>query len=100
MNFTITDEALDFYKKEMELKKGDSLTLYVRVGGVGSGGFSAGINRGIPEKAYVTLEKGGLLFCITEDDQWYFDGMTIDYHHDFGEVTFMNERIDDVINPK
>ncbi|WP_353626224.1 hypothetical protein [Bacillus sp. JCM 19041] len=43
MKLIITERAANFYKKEMDLNSGDILRLYVRVGGIGSGGFSIGI---------------------------------------------------------
>ncbi|PYZ95213.1 hypothetical protein CR194_06775 [Salipaludibacillus keqinensis] len=99
MKFTITDQAIDFYKNELNLTDGDSLSFFVRIGGVGSGGFSAGLYLGIPDHDYISLQKRGLNFCVAEDDQWYFDGMIIDYNEDYGEVTFENKRIEDVTNP-
>ncbi|MCR6096247.1 hypothetical protein HXA34_11170 [Salipaludibacillus agaradhaerens] len=100
MTFTITEQAAAFYKKELNLNKGDSLSFYVRVGGVGSGGFSAGLYKGKPDIEYTSVEKQDITFCIHQDDMWYFDGMTIDYHDDYNEVTFENSRIGSVINPQ
>ncbi|GEL07901.1 iron-sulfur cluster biosynthesis family protein [Salisediminibacterium halotolerans] len=101
MNLTITNEAVQFYKQELNLADNDTLTLYVRVGGVGSGGFSAGLSRGRPDHSAVYKhEEQGIIFYIAEDDAWYFDGMTIDYDADFDAVTYNNPRIDDVTNPK
>jgi iron-sulfur cluster insertion protein len=100
LNLTITEKATDFYKKELNLSKGNSLSFFVRVGGVGSGGFSVGISLGLPETTYKSEEHYGITFCVAEDDQWYFDGMVIDYHDDYGEVTFENQNIHDVQNPE
>ncbi|WP_280771868.1 iron-sulfur cluster biosynthesis family protein [Salipaludibacillus daqingensis] len=99
MNLTITDKASSFYKQEMKLSEGDTVSFFVRVGGVGSGGFSVGIYRGTPDMDYKSTEQAGVIFCVTEEDQWYFDGMVIDYHEDYGEVTFNNKNMDDVSNP-
>ncbi|WP_416150616.1 iron-sulfur cluster biosynthesis family protein [Salipaludibacillus sp. HK11] len=99
MNLTITDNASTFYKQELNLSEGDSLSFFVRVGGVGSGGFSVGISFGLPDTDYRSKEQHGIFFCVAEDDQWYFDGMVIDYQEDYGEVTFENKRLTDVINP-
>ncbi|RNA69399.1 HesB/YadR/YfhF family protein [Alteribacter keqinensis] len=100
MDLTITDNAAGLYKKEMNLADGDALRLYVRVGGIGSGGFSAGVTKELPEGTYMTKESGGITFCISEDDEWYFDGMTIDFNQDLGEVQFTNPKIEDVTNPR
>ncbi|PYZ98191.1 hypothetical protein CR205_06245 [Alteribacter lacisalsi] len=100
MNLTITREAADLYKREMNLKEGDSLRLYVRVGGVGSGGFSAGVTKEIPASHCHTAEASGITFHVTEDDVWYFNGMTVKYDPDMDEVSFSNPDIGDVINPE
>lgn len=99
MNVTITEKAVQLYKKEMELNDGDILRLYVRVGGVGSGGFSVGVTKDAPtENAYVT-NVGGIGFFVEEEDFWYLDGMTIDYDDDLNYVTFQNANIKDLDNP-
>ncbi|MCD8509283.1 MAG: hypothetical protein LRY73_04935 [Bacillus sp. (in: Bacteria)] len=69
------------------------------MGGVGSGGFSAGIKKGVPDGPFLEFEKNGLTVCIPEDETWYFDGMVIDFSEDLGEMQFSNEKIDDVTNP-
>lgn len=99
MNLTITDEAMFFYKREMNLNEGDKLHLYVRVGGVGSGGFSAGITHGEPELDAQVLVKEGIEFCVSDEDVWYFDGMTIDYDADYDAVTYDNPSIQNTTNP-
>lgn len=99
MNLIITDEAIAFYKQEMTLIKGEELHLFVRVGGVGSGGFSVGINRGKPDIDAKVKEQEGVFFYVTEEDLWYFDGMTIDYDADFDAVTYDNPTISNTINP-
>ncbi|MBU9721426.1 MULTISPECIES: iron-sulfur cluster biosynthesis family protein [Bacillaceae] len=99
MELTITNSAVQFYKNEMNLKNGDTVTLFVRVGGVGSGGFSAGIVIGTPVVPYFNYDKSGISFCVTEEDVWYFNDMTIDYNKDMEEVVFQNPKIGDVVNP-
>ncbi|TMW73378.1 iron-sulfur cluster biosynthesis family protein [Alteribacter natronophilus] len=100
MKLNVTREAADLYKKEMNLREEDSLRLFVRVGGVGSGGFSAGVTRDIPGGPCHSVEVSGITFYVTGDDLWYFDGMTVDYDEDLDEVTFTNPVIGDVSNPE
>lgn len=99
MNVTITEDAASLYINEMNLSKGDHISLFVRVGGVGSGGFSVGVYQGKPEKQFYTLEVASINFCITEDDIWYFDGLTVDFDHDIGDITFSNKNFHDLSNP-
>lgn len=100
MELTITKEAADFYKKEMDLEEGMCLRLYVRVGGVGSGGFSVGIER-LDQRpdGWFAIEAGGLFFVVSEDDYWYLDGMTIDYHLDLEMVAFHQPKFDNLDHP-
>lgn len=99
MKITITEAAIRFYQSEMNLSEGDELYLFVRVGGVGSGGFSVGIQKGAPEIDAHKHTRAGIHLYITEEDAWYFDGMTIDYDPDYDAVTYDNPEIRDVINP-
>ncbi|UCZ51493.1 hypothetical protein LGQ02_11455 [Bacillus shivajii] len=99
MDLTITEKAGQLYKNEMNLEKGEHITLFVRVGGIGSGGFSAGIYKGQPERDFKTYTVNDITFCVSEDDEWYFDGMIIDFDEDRQKVTFVNDRIEDVTNP-
>ncbi|ADU30472.1 HesB/YadR/YfhF family protein [Evansella cellulosilytica] len=100
MDIYITDKAVNFYKNEMKLEDGAYVTLFVRVGGIGSGGFSVGMKRGKPDLDFETLLFNNVYFCIHTDERWYFDGMKIDYDDDFDEMIFTNEKIDNVTNPK
>ncbi|MBP3950689.1 iron-sulfur cluster biosynthesis family protein [Bacillus suaedae] len=100
MEFTITNQAAALYKKEILLQKGESLRLYVRVGGVGSGGFSVGVMKDQPTPTSFKVEREGIVFFITEDDFWYFDGMTIDYEEDLGYFDFSNPKFDQLDHPE
>lgn len=99
MNLTITEKAAAFYKQEMELESGQSLWLYVRVGGIGSGGFSAGIQPGLPDTPALPVTAGEIHFHVTEADAWYFDGITIDYDEDMEEIVFSHLETNDLFNP-
>ncbi|PTL39515.1 HesB/YadR/YfhF family protein [Alkalicoccus saliphilus] len=100
MDLTVTTRAADFYKNEMELTTGSSLSLFVRVGGIGSGGFSAGVFKGSPDMPYRSTETSGITFCVTEADSWYFDGMTVDYDDDIDDIVFSHSRHSDLFNPE
>ncbi|GAE25125.1 hypothetical protein JCM9140_1098 [Halalkalibacter wakoensis JCM 9140] len=99
MNITITDSAVSLYIKEISLKRGDSLRLFVRIGGVGSGGFSVGVSKEDPTPTSYKVEKSGITFFVNEDDFWYLDGMTIDYNEDLGYVNFSNPHIATLDHP-
>jgi iron-sulfur cluster insertion protein len=99
MQLTISDQAVKLYKEEMGLKEGDSLRLYVRVGGCGSGGFSVGVTKDHPSPTAFVKTVNGIRFFVTEEDFWYLDGMTIDFDPDLNYLTFENPTIKDMDNP-
>ncbi|WP_205774526.1 hypothetical protein [Alkalicoccus luteus] len=86
--FTVSEEAAQFYKKEMQLAEGDSVRLFARVGGVGSGGFSAGVEKGRPGLAGSEVKQAGIFFFVTDEDAWYFRGVKVIYDYDIGEIVF------------
>ncbi|PRO64425.1 HesB/YadR/YfhF family protein [Alkalicoccus urumqiensis] len=94
MNLKVTERAASFYQKEMQLQESDGLYFYLRVGGMGSGGFSAGVTGSRPDIDYETIQTGGITVYIAETDRWYFDGMTIDYDPDIGDIVFHEEGTD------
>lgn len=100
MHVTISDAVVELYKREMELTSGETVRLYVRVGGVGSGGFSVGIMKDTPTNKVYQITKQGIGFFVTEDDFWYVDGMTIDYNVDLDRVEFHQPRFNDAFYPE
>lgn len=100
MNVTITPEAARFYNHEVLLGKDQPLRLFVRVGGVGSGGFSVGVSKESPTSNCYQTTVEGITFFITEDDAWYFEGMTIDYNEDLNMMIFTNPQFEDIYHPK
>ncbi|WP_209123795.1 iron-sulfur cluster biosynthesis family protein [Alkalihalobacillus sp. BA299] len=100
MNVMISSEAARFYKQEVLSGKNQSLRLFVRVGGVGSGGFSVGVSAEEPTRNCYHLKKEGVVFFIYEDDAWYFNGMTIDYNEDLNMMVFTNPQFEDIYHPE
>ncbi|WP_026671911.1 iron-sulfur cluster biosynthesis family protein [Alkalihalobacterium bogoriense] len=99
MKLTITKRAANFYINEIPLQKDDALRLFVRVGGVGSGGFSVGVQKDVPQPTSYTIVQEGILFFVNEDDFWYIDGMTIDYNEDINLMTFDNPNWTNIDHP-
>ncbi|CAM3738059.1 iron-sulfur cluster biosynthesis family protein [Alkalicoccus chagannorensis] len=99
MEFNMTEKAASFYAAEIPQAARTGLWLYVRVGGIGSGGFSAGLLPGVPDTAYYVKKAPGLDLYITEADAWYFDGMTVDFDEDIGDIVFRHDAISDPSYP-
>ncbi|RSL29818.1 hypothetical protein D7Z54_29130 [Salibacterium salarium] len=100
MELTIKPEAARLYKEEMDLEDEEYLRLFVRIGGVGSGGYSIGVSKEKPEAGAYTLQEKGIFFFVNPQDQWYLDGMTISYDKTIDLLQFENPKIYDVTNPK
>lgn len=93
MKITIDEQSATWYKKELELEKGDSLRFFPRYGGYSpiQSGFSLGINKEDQNQAAVTLVQDEITYFVTEDDVWYFDG------HDL-HVTFDDRKAEPTFN--
>ncbi|WP_280769290.1 HesB/YadR/YfhF family protein [Salipaludibacillus daqingensis] len=92
MNMTVTDEALKWFKNELEVKSGDSVQFFVRYGGCGDfqTGFSLGVAVKTPDEKAASIEKEGILFYVEKKDEWYFDGQNfaVSYDEDKQEISF------------
>ncbi|NPC92915.1 hypothetical protein HOO54_11920 [Bacillus sp. WMMC1349] len=92
MNLNMNKEALQWYKKELDLEQGDHIRFFVRYGGCSSvqKGFSLGISKDEPQRIGASLEVDGITFFVEESDIWYFDGhdLLVTYHESAGEPMF------------
>lgn len=84
MEIKITDDATDWYERELEVKAGDSIRFFVRYGGVGGRipGFSLGINLEQPNTVHASISINGITYYIEEADAWYFDENNLMVHLD------------------
>lgn len=90
MKIIVTDDAIQWFKDEMDLQPGEHIRFFARYGGSNPfhEGYSIGMNTDTPIHAIVTTNVGGFNFFIEEDDEWFFDG------HDF-QVT-VNKELDEI----
>lgn len=97
MKIHISDQASEWYKKEMSLKQGDYVKFFVRYGGCSTvqSGFSLGVINEEPLDASVKAEKDGIVYYIEEKDSWYFDGhdLNVDFHPEANEPVFNYHKI-------
>lgn len=82
MKIIVSDEAYNWFKREMEIEKGDTIRFYVRYGGSSPfhEGFSLGMNREEPHEIGVELEHDNVLFYIEKDDEWFFNEHDLHVH--------------------
>ncbi len=76
MKITVSNEALEWYVDEMNLKDGSFVRFYARYGGSSQiqKGFSLGISTEEPDQIGTKTNLNGITFYIEEKDLWYFDG--------------------------
>lgn len=76
MQIVISDEALRWFKQNMDAEHGDAIKFFARYGGSSPlhEGFSLGVTKEQPDDVYVQIEKEGILFYVEKRDHWFFDG--------------------------
>ncbi|GAF66629.1 hypothetical protein BTS2_3531 [Bacillus sp. TS-2] len=99
MTFILSNSAANLYIKEMTLNKGESLRFFVRIGGVGSGGFSVGVMKEEPSDGALKIEHDKRIFFVEEDDFWYFNEMSIDYDEDLGFLKMEHLKFENIEHP-
>ncbi|WP_432703076.1 HesB/YadR/YfhF family protein [Lysinibacillus sphaericus] len=79
MNIALTAQALQWFKNEMEVEKGDSIRFYARYGGSSPfhEGFSLGMTREEPIEIGVQTVVDDVTYYIDEKDLWFFNDYTL-----------------------
>ena len=74
MKIVLSNEALHWFKEEMDVETGDSIQFFARYGGASPlhEGFSLGVRMETPDEATVTTEHDGVHYYIESRDEWYF----------------------------
>ncbi|MGD6969212.1 hypothetical protein FZC78_06645 [Rossellomorea vietnamensis] len=85
MNISFSDEALKWFKEEMNIEDGDFVRFYVRYGGSSPlhESFSLGVNKEEPIDIGSKKEVDGTTFFVEENDLWFF--MEHDLYVNFNE---------------
>ena len=75
MKIILKEEALAWFKDEMDVEQGDAVRFFARYGGSSPlhEGFSLGVTVVQPDEASVSIEKDGVLYYIESRDEWFFD---------------------------
>ncbi|MOA32426.1 Iron-sulfur cluster biosynthesis [compost metagenome] len=79
MKIEVEQPAARWYKSEMELNDGDSVRIFVRLGGCGSvhPGLSLGVTKEAPRKIGLSEKVEGVTFFIEEDNLWYLENKSL-----------------------
>lgn len=84
----IQPEFAQAYQRYADFRPGDTLRLYVRTGGPGTGGLFYAIEKDEAMTDDAVFEVEGMLFVIRPHDFWYFDGGELTYDKRYGEYGF------------
>lgn len=76
MNISFSDDALQWFKEEMQIEEGDFIRFYVRYGGSSPlhDSFSLGVNKEEPIDVGAKTSIEGTTFFVEENDLWFFSG--------------------------
>ncbi len=84
----IQPEFARAYQRYADFRPGDTLRLYVRTGGPGTGGLFYAIEKDEMLADDAVFEVEGMRFVIRPADFWYFDGAELSYDPLYGEYGF------------
>lgn len=75
MKIKLTENALRWFKDEIEAKNGDYIRFYARYGGTSPfhEGFSLGMNREEPHDLGIEVIFEGIHFYVEKNDLWFFN---------------------------
>ncbi|WP_421617025.1 iron-sulfur cluster biosynthesis family protein [Brevibacillus sp. TJ4] len=76
------------YQRYAGFSPGDTLRLYVRTSGPGTGGLFYAIEKDEQMEDDALFEVEGLRFVIRPGDFWYFHGGKLHYNPQYGEYGF------------
>jgi len=88
IDLQIHPEFARAYQRYADFRPGDTLRLYVRTGGPGTGGLFYAIEKDEATADDAVFEVEGLRFVVRPADFWYFDGAELRYDPLYGEYGF------------
>lgn len=99
MKIHVTEAAMLWFQREMNIEEKDFIRFFARYGGHGTiqSGFSLGMNKEQePSEIGAQTELAGVTFYIAKDDLWYFDqhDLTVTHNDKKDEIEFVFEGLD------
>ena len=93
MKIVLSNEAMAWFKEEMETTSGEYIRFYARYGGSSQlhEGFSLGVTKEYKtHSGGIQTETDGITFYIEESDIWYLDGndMLVELNSATNELEF------------
>lgn len=95
MNITISPEALQWFKKDMEATPNDMVRFFARYGGDSKlhEGFSIGVTIEQPDEAVIQTVEDDITFYIEARDLWYFKDYDLHVDVSGSEIVYSHETI-------
>lgn len=92
MVITITEQAIKWFKEEMDLKSGDQIRFYTKFYGSSpvQEMYSLGFTKDEPIDMITSTSHDGITFYVEESDLWFFDGhdLQVDYNEKNDEIEY------------
>ena len=99
MKIVLSDDALTWFKEEMEAVPGESIRFFARYGGASPlhEGFSLGVTKVDPDEAVVEVIHDGIRFYIERHDEWFFVEHDLHVNVDpaLDELVYSYKKVDD-----
>ncbi|MGA4518385.1 HesB/YadR/YfhF family protein [Solibacillus silvestris] len=95
MEIKLSEKALNWFKQEMEVERGDFIRFYARYGGSSPfhEGFSLGMTREQPHEIGVETVVEGIHYYIEKSDEWFFNEhhLVVDVDNSSDELRYSYE---------
>ena len=96
MEIKLTEKAVEWFKKEMEIEHGDYIRFYARYGGSSPfhEGFSLGMTREEPHEIGIETVIENVHFFIEKSDEWFFSNhhLIVDVDETTAELSYSYEK--------
>lgn len=91
MELVVEQSAAQWYKSQLELKQGDHVRIYVRLGGCGSvhPGLSLGVMQDEPREIGIEHVAEGIHFFMEKDNLWYLEEKSLHISFDAANEEIM-----------
>lgn len=79
MQMTVTHEAANWFQRELGVRIGDSIRLFIKYGGTSTlhPGFSLGLAVESPSEIGLSAKTDGIMVFMREDDIWYLNNQDL-----------------------
>lgn len=96
LRIILADEAIEWFKAEMDALSGDSIKFFARYGGYSPlhEGFSLGVMKEKPDETSTETVVDEIQFYIEQRDEWFFDGhdLYVTVNPKLNELVFTYEK--------